>query len=91
MENDSLALAEMLFSLWGIWHLCYLMSRFLTSELPAVRNPPSCCCRELRKLRELGYSLEICTDTCIRTILVYPLADPAHSFVLVLPAWERKD
>ena len=64
---------------------------FLTYELPALLNPPSSYCSELGELRELGYSLERCTDRCIRTIIVYPLADPADSFVLVLLAWETSE
>ena len=35
-----------------------------------------------------GIVLERCNCRCIRTITMCPLADPADSFVLVLPAWE---
>ena len=88
MGNDSLALAELLFFWEGLWDLCYLVSGFLTHELPTHLNPPSYYCSELIDLRELGYRLERCTNRCIGTIYVYPLADPADSLVLVLPAWE---
>ena len=88
MGNDSLALAELLFSWEGLWDLCCLVLGFLTYELPTHLDPPSYYCSELHVLRELGYSLERCTYRCIRTIYVCPLADPADSLVLVLLAWE---
>ena len=77
MANDSLALAELLFSREGLCDHCCLVSGFLTYELLTYLNPPSYYCSELNDLRELGYSLERCTNRCIKTIYVCPLPDPA--------------
>ena len=65
-----------------------LVLRFLTYDLPALLYAPGSYCSEIRGFAELAYFLERCTDRCIKTIPLYPVAYPAYSFVPLLPRWK---
>ena len=89
MGNDNLALAELLFFLEGLWDFCRLVTGFSNLWVARPSRPAQSLLFGGPCSPRAGVQfLERCTYRCMRTISICLLADPADSFVLVLPAWE---